>query len=60
MCGVVPVPDDQLPVRLPDDVDFGRPGNPLDTHPTWKHVDCPRCRGRASRETDTCDTFVDS
>jgi leucyl-tRNA synthetase len=59
-CGVVPVPDDQLPVRLPDDVDFSKPGNPLDTHPTWKHVACPRCARPARRETDTCDTFVDS
>ena len=59
-CGVVPVPDDQLPVRLPDDVTFDRPGNPLDHHPTWKHVDCPKCGKPARRETDTCDTFVDS
>ncbi|WP_198372360.1 leucine--tRNA ligase [Roseomonas rosulenta] len=59
-CGVVPVPDDQLPVRLPEDVDFAKPGNPLDTHPTWKHVACPRCAKPARRETDTCDTFVDS
>jgi leucyl-tRNA synthetase len=59
-CGVVPVPDEQLPVRLPDDVTFDRPGNPLDHHPTWKHVDCPRCGKPARRETDTCDTFVDS
>ncbi len=59
-CGVVPVPDDQLPVRLPDDVTFDRPGNPLDHHPTWKHVDCPRCDKPARRETDTFDTFVDS
>ena len=59
-CGVVPVPDEQLPVRLPDDVTFDRPGNPLDHHPTWKHVACPRCRQPAQRETDTCDTFVDS
>ncbi|HET6308345.1 MAG TPA: leucine--tRNA ligase, partial [Rhodopila sp.] len=42
-CGVVPVPDAQLPVRLPEDVTFDRPGNPLDHHPTWKHVACPRC-----------------
>ncbi len=59
-CGVVAVPDDQLPVRLPDDVTFDKPGNPLDHHPTWKHVDCPRCHKPARRETDTCDTFVDS
>jgi leucyl-tRNA synthetase len=59
-CGVVPVPDDQLPVRLPDDVTFDRPGNPLDHHPTWKHVACPICAQPARRETDTCDTFVDS
>ena len=59
-CGVVPVPDDQLPVLLPQDVTFDRPGNPLDHHPTWKHVPCPRCGAPAQRETDTCDTFVDS
>jgi leucyl-tRNA synthetase len=59
-CGVVPVPDDQLPVRLPDDVTFDRPGNPLDHHPTWKHVTCPACGGAARRETDTFDVFVDS
>jgi leucyl-tRNA synthetase len=59
-CGVVPVPDEDLPVRLPEDVSFDRPGNPLDHHPTWKHVACPRCGGKAVRETDTMDTFVDS
>ena len=59
-CGVVPVPDDQLPVKLPDDVTFDRPGNPLDHHPTWKHVACPVCGKPARRETDTFDTFVDS
>jgi leucyl-tRNA synthetase len=59
-CGVVPVPRDQLPVLLPDDVTFDVPGNPLERHPTWKHVDCPSCGGKARRETDTCDTFVDS
>jgi leucyl-tRNA synthetase len=59
-CGVVPVPDEQLPVRLPEDVDFAKPGNPLDNHPSWKHVACPKCSKPARRETDTCDTFVDS
>ena len=59
-CGVVPVPKAQLPVVLPDDVDFATPGNPLDRHPTWKHVDCPQCGKPARRETDTLDTFVDS
>ncbi len=59
-CGVVPVPHDQLPVVLPDDVSFAIPGNPLDRHPTWKHVACPSCAGAAVRETDTLDTFVDS
>jgi leucyl-tRNA synthetase len=59
-CGVVPVPVADLPVRLPDDVDFDRPGNPLDRHPVWKHVACPQCGGPATRETDTMDTFVDS
>jgi len=59
-CGVVPVPKDQLPVTLPDDVSFDIPGNPLDRHPTWKHVACPSCGKPALRETDTLDTFVDS
>ncbi len=59
-CGVVPVPKDQLPVILPEDVDFSTPGNPLLRHPTWKHVDCPKCGGKAERETDTLDTFVNS
>jgi len=59
-CGIVPVPKSDLPVKLPDDVMFDQPGNPLDRHPTWKHVACPRCGGPATRETDTFDTFVDS
>ncbi|WP_299321557.1 leucine--tRNA ligase [Parasphingopyxis sp.] len=59
-CGAVPVPRDQLPVALPDDIDFEKPGNPLDRHPTWKHVDCPQCGEAALRETDTLDTFVNS
>jgi leucyl-tRNA synthetase len=58
--GAVPVPDADLPVKLPDDVTFDRPGNPLDHHPTWKHVPCPICGRPARRETDTMDTFVDS
>lgn len=59
-CGEVPVPKSDMPVILPDDVDFDKPGNPLDRHPTWRHVDCPACGKKASRETDTMDTFVDS
>ena len=59
-CGVVPVPRDQLPVVLPEDVSFDVPGNPLDRHPSWKHVSCPTCAGPAVRETDTLDTFVNS
>ena len=59
-CGTVPVPVADLPVRLPDDADFSKPGNALDRHPTWKSVACPRCGAPARRETDTMDTFVDS
>ena len=59
-CDVVPVPDSDLPVVLPEDVTFDKPGNALDHHPTWKHVTCPKCGGKAQRETDTMDTFVDS
>jgi leucyl-tRNA synthetase len=59
-CDVVPVPDKDLPVVLPEDVTFDKPGNALDHHPTWKHVNCPQCGGKAVRETDTMDTFVDS
>jgi leucyl-tRNA synthetase len=59
-CGPVGVPKAQLPVVLPEDITFDIPGNPLDRHPTWKHVDCPTCGKPARRETDTLDTFVDS
>lgn len=59
-CGVVPVRDEDLPVQLPADVTFDKPGNPLDHHPTWKHTTCPACGAAARRETDTFDTFMDS
>ena len=59
-CGVVAVLKDQLPVELPEDITFDKPGNPLDHHPTWKHVNCPKCSKPAIRETDTFDTFIDS
>ncbi|CRL16274.1 leucine--tRNA ligase [Phaeobacter italicus] len=59
-CGVVPEKKENLPVRLPDDVSFDKPGNPLDRHPTWRDCDCPTCGKPAKRETDTMDTFVDS
>ena len=59
-CGVVPVPDKDLPVTLPEDVTFDKPGNPLERHPSWKNVKCPNCSEMARRETDTMDTFVDS
>jgi leucyl-tRNA synthetase len=59
-CGVVPEAKENLPIRLPDDVRFDLPGNPLDRHPTWRNCTCPRCGAAATRETDTMDTFVDS
>ncbi|MBL8559498.1 MAG: leucine--tRNA ligase [Hyphomonadaceae bacterium] len=59
-CGIVPVPAKDLPVTLPEDATFDKPGNPLAHHPTWKHVPCPKCGKAAERETDTLDTFVDS
>ncbi len=59
-CGIVPVPDDQLPVRLPKDISLDLAGNPLAHHPTWRHVNCPACGKPAERETDTLDTFVES
>jgi leucyl-tRNA synthetase len=60
VCGTLPVPKKDLPVVLPEDVTFDRPGNPLVHHATWKHVACPKCGGKAQRETDTFDTFIDS
>ncbi|MBB4005087.1 MAG: leucine--tRNA ligase [Aurantimonas endophytica] len=59
-CGIVPEARENLPVVLPDDIDFDKPGNPLDRHPTWRDTTCPQCGGPARRETDTMDTFVDS
>ena len=59
-CGVVPVPESDLPVTLPPDVTFDKPGNPLERHPTWKNVKCPACKSDARRETDTFDTFFES
>ncbi|GAB5436049.1 leucine--tRNA ligase [Falsiruegeria mediterranea] len=59
-CGVVPEKKENLPVQLPDDVSFDKPGNPLDRHPTWRDCACPSCGAPAKRETDTMDTFVDS
>jgi len=59
-CGPVPAPEDSLPIELPDDVSFDKPGNPLLRHPTWRQVNCPACGAGAERETDTLDTFVDS
>ncbi|WP_372781174.1 leucine--tRNA ligase [Phenylobacterium sp.] len=58
--GVVPLPKSAVPLALPDDLEFGKPGNALERHPTWKHTTCPECGGPATRETDTLDTFVDS
>ncbi len=59
-CGIVSIPEASLPVELPEDVDLSVAGNPLDAHPTWKHVDCPSCGKSAVRETDTFDTFFES
>jgi len=59
-CGMVPVPETDLPVELPEDVDFDTPGNPLSNHPSWKHTGCPTCGGDAIREQDTFDTFFES
>lgn len=59
-CGVIPEKKENLPIKLPDDVTFDVPGNPLDRHPTWRNTSCPSCGKDALRETDTMDTFVDS
>jgi len=59
-CGIVPVPEKDLPILLPEDVTFEHGQNPLDIHPTWKHVTCPTCQNPATRETDTLDTFFES
>ncbi|MCG3680554.1 leucine--tRNA ligase [Aliarcobacter butzleri] len=59
-CGLVPEKIENLPVALPEDVQITGEGNPLDTHPTWKHCTCPKCGEKATRETDTLDTFVQS
>lgn len=59
-CGIVPVPEKDLPVKLPEDVKFDKPGNPLEYHPTWKNTTCPVCGREARRETDTFDTFFES
>ena len=59
-CGAVPVPEKDLPVTLPEDVEFDSPGNPLDRHPSWTQVACPTCTKPAKRETDTFDTFFES
>ena len=58
-CGIVPVPVENLPILLPEDISFDK-GNPLDSHPTWKHTTCPKCAGKSIRETDTFDTFFES
>ena len=59
-CGIVPVPDEDLPVLLPENVDFEKAGNPLENHPSWKFTKCPSCGSDALRETDTFDTFFES
>lgn len=59
-CGAVPVEEQNLPIELPEDVSFDKPGNPIAHHPTWKHTSCPSCGKAAQRETDTFDTFMES
>ena len=60
LCGAVPVPEADLPITLPEDVDFSSPGNPLSNHPSWKHTHCPKCGAASEREQDTFDTFFES
>ncbi len=57
---IILVPEKDLPITLPKDIDFSKPGNPLENHPTWKYTKCPETGMKAIRETDTLDTFVDS
>jgi len=57
---IIPISEKDLPVTLPEDIDFSKPGNPLENHPTWKYTKCPETGMKAIRETDTLDTFVDS
>jgi leucyl-tRNA synthetase len=57
---IISIPEKDLPVTLPEDIDFSKPGNPLENHPTWKYTKCPETGMKATRETDTLDTFVDS
>ena len=59
-CGEVPLPEDQLPISLPEDINFDIKGNPLASHPTWKNTRCPKCNQDATRDTDTFDTFFES
>ncbi len=59
-CGTVPVPEEDLPVELPEDVEFTETGNPIETSDTWIDTECPECGGKAKRETDTMDTFIGS
>ncbi|MGC9328358.1 MAG: leucine--tRNA ligase, partial [Candidatus Hinthialibacter sp.] len=59
-CGITPVPEDQLPVELPRDVELTGEGSPLVNHKSFLHTTCPKCQGPARRETDTIDTFWDS
>ncbi|MFP4230183.1 MAG: leucine--tRNA ligase, partial [Candidatus Nanohaloarchaea archaeon] len=59
-CGAVPVSEDDLPVELPEDVEFTGRGNPIETSDSFMETECPECGGEARRETDTMDTFINS